>query len=62
MGTLEDIADLAERFEVNPPSTIIVGGAVKIILGEDYSGEDDEMFGEEDMGRGGKGRQRSFAG
>ena len=45
MGTLEDIADLAERFEVKPPSTILVGGVVNVLLGEDYGGEDNEMVG-----------------
>ena len=48
MGTLEDIADLAERFEVKPPSTIIVGGVVKVLLVKDYGGEDNELFGEEE--------------
>ena len=43
VGTLEDIADLSERFEVKPPSIIVVGGVVNLLLGEDYGGEDDEM-------------------
>ena len=30
---LEDIADLAERFEVKPPSTIVVGDVVNVFLG-----------------------------
>ena len=62
MGTLEDIADLAERFEVKSPSTIVVGGVVGVLLGEDYSGEYNRMVKKEGMGRGGRGRQRSFAG
>ena len=33
MGTLEDTADLVERFEVKPPSTIVVGGVVNVLLG-----------------------------
>ena len=36
VGTLEDIADLKERFEVKPPSTIIVEGVVNVLLEEDY--------------------------
>ena len=43
VGTLEDTADLVERFEVKPPSIIVVGGVVNLLLGEDYGGEDDEM-------------------
>ena len=61
VGTLEDIADLAERFEVKSPSTIVLGGAVNILLGEYYSGEYYVMVGEEDMDRGERGRRRSFA-
>ena len=61
MGTLEDITDLAERFKVKTPSTIIVGGIVNILGGEDYNGEDNGMVREEEVGRGGwvGGRQRS---
>ena len=55
MGTLEDIADLAERFEVKSPSTIVVGGVVGVLLGEDYSGEYNRMVKKEGMGRGGEG-------
>ena len=53
---MEDIEDLAERFEVKPPSTIIVGRVVNILLGENYGGEDDEIVAEEEMGRGGRGQ------
>ena len=38
MGTLDDIADLAERFEVKPLSTIKIGGVLNVILGEGYGG------------------------
>ena len=44
---MEDIAYLAERFELEPPSTIIVGVVMNVLLGEDYGGEDNEMVGEE---------------
>ena len=46
MGTLEDIADLVERFELKPPSIIVVVGVVNVIVGEDYGGEDNEMVRE----------------
>ena len=37
VGTLEDISDLAERFEVKTTSTIVEGGVMNILLEEDYS-------------------------
>ena len=54
---MEDIADLAERFKVKPPITIVVGGVVNVPLGEDYGGENDDIVGEEEMGRGDGGRR-----
>ena len=62
MGTLGDILDLGERFEVKSPSNIVLVGAVNLLLGEYYVGEDDEMVGEEEMRRTGGGRQKSFVG
>ena len=43
---MEDIADLVERFELKPPSIIVVVGVVNVIVGEDYGGEDNEMVRE----------------
>ena len=35
MGTMETIADLAEQYDVKPPSTIVVGDVVNVLLTED---------------------------
>jgi len=35
VGTMENIADLAERYKVKPPSTIVVGEVVNVLLTED---------------------------
>ncbi len=35
VGTMESIADLAERFQVKPPSTIVVGEVVNVLLTEE---------------------------
>jgi len=35
VGTMESIADLAERFNVRPPSTIVVGEVVNVLLTEE---------------------------
>ncbi len=35
VGTMESIADLAEKFEVKPPSTIVVGEVVNVLLTEE---------------------------
>lgn len=40
VGTMETIADLAEEYDVKPPSTIVVGEVVNVLLGEeDLGGE-----------------------
>ena len=59
VGTLESIADLAERYEVRPPSTIVVGEVVNVLLTEEdfvwHDEHDDDERGEdgerEEMGR-----------
>ena len=35
VGTMETIADLAEQYNVKPPSTIVVGDVVNVLLTED---------------------------
>lgn len=35
VGTIETIADLAEEYDVKPPSTIVVGEVVNVLLTED---------------------------
>ena len=35
VGTMENIADLAERYNVKPPSTIVVGEVVNVLLTEE---------------------------
>eukprot|EP01082_Thalassiosira_pseudonana_P012938 g12685.t1 g12685 contig6:2417778-2419238(+) len=35
VGTMETIADLAEEYDVKPPSTIVVGEVVNVLLGEE---------------------------
>ena len=35
VGTMENIADLAEKYEVKPPSTIVVGEVVNVLLTDD---------------------------
>lgn len=37
VGNMETIADLAEKYEVKPPSTIIIGEVVNVLLEEDDS-------------------------
>ncbi|KAL7501854.1 hypothetical protein ACHAWX_000397 [Stephanocyclus meneghinianus] len=40
VGTMENIADLAEKYNVRPPSTIVVGDVVNVLLTEgDFVGE-----------------------
>ena len=42
VGTMKNIADLAERYKVKPPSTIVVGEVVNVLLTEDdFVWEDD---------------------
>ena len=44
VGTMESIADLAERYNVKPPSTIIVGEVVNVLLTEDdFVWDDDDQ-------------------
>ena len=38
VGTMENIADLAEKYNVKPPSTIVVGDVVNVLLTEDDFG------------------------
>ncbi|KAL7523614.1 hypothetical protein ACHAXR_000256 [Thalassiosira sp. AJA248-18] len=38
VGTMENIADLAEEYDVKPPSTIVVGEVVNVLLTEDDFG------------------------
>ena len=45
VGTMETIADLAERYDVKPPSTIVVGEVVNVLLTED------DFLGEVDAAR-----------
>ena len=35
VGNMEDIADLAQEYAIKPPSTIVVGEVVNVLLGED---------------------------
>lgn len=35
VGNLETIADMAEQYTVKPPSTIVVGGVVNVLLEKD---------------------------
>jgi len=40
VGTMETIADLAEKYDVKPPSTIVVGDVVNVLLTDgDFVGE-----------------------
>ncbi|KAL7437246.1 hypothetical protein ACHAXH_003732 [Discostella pseudostelligera] len=43
VGNMETIADLAERYNVKPPSTIVVGEVVNVLLTEDDFGMVAEM-------------------
>ncbi len=44
VGTLTSIADLAERYNVKPPSTIVVGEVVNVLLTEeDFVWDDDDV-------------------
>lgn len=46
VGTMENIADLAERYKVKPPSTIVVGEVVNVLLTEDdFVWEEDVVNG-----------------
>ena len=38
VGNMETIANLAERYDVKPPSTIVVGEVVNVLLTEDDFG------------------------
>ncbi len=38
VGTMESIADIAEKHNIQAPSTIIVGNAVKVLLEKDDEG------------------------
>jgi uroporphyrin-III C-methyltransferase len=38
VGNMETIADLAERYNVQAPSTIVVGEVVNVLLSEKYPG------------------------
>ncbi|KAL9182637.1 hypothetical protein ACHAXT_013289 [Thalassiosira profunda] len=40
VGTMETIADLAEKYEVKPPSTIVVGEVVNVLLTEEDFGRE----------------------
>jgi len=40
VGTLENIADLADEFNVKPPSTIVVGEVVNVLMTEDDFSEE----------------------
>jgi siroheme synthase len=45
VGTMETIADLAEQYNVRPPSTIVVGEVVNVLLTEgDFVGEMKNSF------------------
>ena len=37
VGDMNDIADLSEKYNVKPPSTIVVGGVVNVLLSEEES-------------------------
>lgn len=39
VGNMETISDLAEKYDVKPPSTIVVGDVVTVLLGQDVEGE-----------------------
>lgn len=39
VGNIETIGDIAERFNVQAPSTIVVGGVVNVLLQKDEEGE-----------------------
>lgn len=43
VGNMETIADLAERYNVKPPSTIVVGEVVNVLLTGDDFGMEDEL-------------------
>ena len=43
VGNMETIADLAERYNVKPPSTIVVGEVVNVLLTEDDFGMEVEL-------------------
>ena len=40
VGTMENIADLAEEYGVKPPSTIVVGDVVNVLLTEEDFGRE----------------------
>eukprot|EP00579_Thalassiosira_antarctica_P001287 CAMPEP_0201867558 /NCGR_PEP_ID=MMETSP0902-20130614/1740_1 /ASSEMBLY_ACC=CAM_ASM_000551 /TAXON_ID=420261 /ORGANISM="Thalassiosira antarctica, Strain CCMP982" /LENGTH=352 /DNA_ID=CAMNT_0048392733 /DNA_START=91 /DNA_END=1149 /DNA_ORIENTATION=- len=40
VGTMETIADLAEKYDVRPPSTIVVGEVVNVLLTEEDFGKE----------------------
>jgi len=46
VGDMTSIADLAEQYQVKPPSTIVVGEVVRVL----WENEQDEGEGDEIMG------------
>jgi len=46
VGDMTNIADLAEQYQVKPPSTIVVGEVVRVL----WEDEQDEGEGDEIMG------------
>ena len=42
---MENIADLAEKYDVKPPSTIVVGEVVNVLLTEEDFGIEEEEKG-----------------
>lgn len=43
VGDITSIADLAQKYNVKPPSTIIVGNVVNVLLDDDYECSEHEM-------------------
>ena len=39
VGNIETIADIAEKYDVQAPSTIVVGGVVNVLLDEEVEGQ-----------------------
>jgi uroporphyrin-III C-methyltransferase len=51
VGTVGTIPDVAERYGVRPPSTIVVGDVVNVLLTDgDFAGEEDEDEDEDEDG------------
>lgn len=54
VGTMDNIADLAKRYDIKPPSTIVVGEVVNVLLTEeDFVWDDDVVEGGGGVGVGG---------